>query len=98
MLVSGKCETDITTKEEKVFKTTIYSQPGEFFGELALLNNAPRAATVQAITDVVVLSINLKTFRELLKPIVNEFRQVTYEVPPPPTPKKEVVKEEVVLQ
>lgn len=40
-----------------------------FFGELALLNNAPRAATLTALTDVSTYSINRAGFNRLLGPL-----------------------------
>jgi CRP-like cAMP-binding protein len=40
--------------------------PGEFFGELALLSGAPRAATVTAESELEVLVLNRREFRSLL--------------------------------
>lgn len=40
--------------------------PGDFFGEMALIHNAPRAATVATITQTTVLEINKSDFAELL--------------------------------
>ena len=31
---------------------------GEYFGEMALLHNAPRSATIEAITEVKCISLN----------------------------------------
>lgn len=36
---------------------------GDYFGELALLNDAPRAATVTALTKCKVVSINRDQFK-----------------------------------
>jgi CRP/FNR family transcriptional regulator, cyclic AMP receptor protein len=41
--------------------------PGEFFGELALLTGAPRAATVTAETELDVLVLSRREFRSLLR-------------------------------
>ena len=41
--------------------------PGDSFGELALLYTCPRAATVQAVTDVTVFRVDQKSFRYLLR-------------------------------
>ena len=40
--------------------------PGDYFGELALFDPAPRNATVTAKKDTTVVSVSRNTFRELL--------------------------------
>jgi len=40
--------------------------PGDYFGELALIRNQPRAATVTCKSDVKVLSLDGKSFKRLL--------------------------------
>lgn len=42
-------------------------QPGEGFGELALLYNAPRAATIRAKTEAVVWRLDRDTFNNIVK-------------------------------
>jgi signal transduction histidine kinase len=42
-------------------------KPGDFFGEMALIQDAPRAATVKTITPVVVLEIYRDHFEELVE-------------------------------
>lgn len=42
---------------------------GDYFGELALLKNEPRAATIIAKTECKVLSIDRRTFKGLLGPL-----------------------------
>lgn len=51
-------------EEEKLLKTYI---PGESFGELALLYNAPRAATIKAIEDVTTFALDRETFNNIVK-------------------------------
>ena len=41
--------------------------PGSYFGELAILDGEPRAATVAAATDVKVAVIGIRMFRTLLR-------------------------------
>ena len=41
--------------------------PGEGFGELALLYNAPRAATIAATEDSIVWRLDRDTFNHIVK-------------------------------
>ena len=41
--------------------------PGDFFGEMALLDGAPRTATVEAATEVEVMLIPRSGFRKMLR-------------------------------
>jgi signal transduction histidine kinase len=41
--------------------------PGDFFGEMGLIHNAPRAATVTTIKPTTVLSIHKKEFEQMLQ-------------------------------
>ena len=50
-------------------------QPGESFGELALLYNAPRAATIKAKTDCQLWSLERKTFTHIIKTAVQKKRE-----------------------
>lgn len=49
--------------------------PGEGFGELALLYNAPRAATITAKTDGVVWKLGRDTFNHIVKDAASKKRQ-----------------------
>ncbi len=53
----------INASEDRLLK---YLGPGDFFGEMALIHAAPRAATITAITDVSVLAIDKDGFEEAL--------------------------------
>lgn len=54
----------ISTAEARLLKSL---GPGDFFGEMALIHNAPRAATITTVTPVTVLEINKETFGNLLE-------------------------------
>ena len=53
-------EVNCTTKADGQVSVTLTR--GKFFGELALLHNAPRAATVTATTTVQVLTLDKEQF------------------------------------
>ena len=49
--------------------------PGDYFGELSLINNEKRRATVTAIKDTTVLVIDRKVFKRLLGPLTTILRE-----------------------
>lgn len=66
MLLDGDVEVTkgINQRETRLLKTLT---AGDFFGEMALIHNAPRAATVAAKTDVVTLELEKDDFDQILK-------------------------------
>eukprot|EP00929_Paragymnodinium_shiwhaense_P071830 TRINITY_DN36481_c0_g1_i1.p1 TRINITY_DN36481_c0_g1~~TRINITY_DN36481_c0_g1_i1.p1 ORF type:complete len:1368 (+),score=470.48 TRINITY_DN36481_c0_g1_i1:85-4188(+) len=64
ILESGRLEVFKGGAKEAVFA---YESPGQYFGDLALLYNAPRAATVVAASDAKLWAIDRNTFNYLVK-------------------------------
>ena len=60
LILEGECRVSIGGK------TKARLGPGDFFGEVALLDGGPRTATVSATTDVKLLGITGWVFRGLL--------------------------------
>ena len=60
-------------KEEKVLDY----EPGAYFGELALLNNAPRAASIKAETECKLLVLDRMAFKRLIGPLENILQRNT---------------------
>jgi cAMP-dependent protein kinase regulator len=46
-----------------------YKKPGEYFGELSLIKDAPRAASIICKTDATVVTLDRYSFKRLLGPI-----------------------------
>lgn len=66
MILEGEFEvTKLVNNIEKRLLKTLYA--GDFFGEMALIHNAPRAATVKSITNSVVLELDKYGFDRVLK-------------------------------
>lgn len=53
-------------KEEGDVWLKLY-KPGEAFGELALLYNAPRAATIKSKTDCILWALDRETFKNIVQ-------------------------------
>lgn len=66
MVLEGDFEVSktINNSEVRLLKSLT---AGDFFGEMALIHNAPRAATVKSKTDVVVLELDKDGFDRVLK-------------------------------
>ena len=71
----------LETGEAEVFKRSGGTRPvhkykkGDYFGELALLNDAPRAASVVSATDVKVATLGKDGFQRLLGPVEGIMRR-----------------------
>ena len=65
MILEGEVEVtkNINQSEERLLKTL---GPGDFFGEMGLIHNAPRAATVTAKTNLVALELEKEAFGDVL--------------------------------
>lgn len=66
MILEGNLEVtkNINNSEQRLLKTLT---AGDFFGEMALIHNAARAATVKSLTSVVVLELDKEGFNRVLK-------------------------------
>ncbi|KKK14475.1 hypothetical protein P175DRAFT_0435228 [Aspergillus ochraceoroseus IBT 24754] len=58
---------------------------GDYFGELALLDDKPRAASIITRTDVKVARLGRDGFKRLLGPVEEIMRRAEYEARPTPT-------------
>jgi signal transduction histidine kinase len=65
MILEGEVEVSksINNSEARLLKTL---GPGDFFGEMALIHNAPRAATVRAKTSLTTLELDKAGFNRVL--------------------------------
>ncbi|MBM3153143.1 MAG: cyclic nucleotide-binding domain-containing protein [Chloroflexi bacterium] len=66
VILEGEVEVTkvINNAENRLLKVL---EAGDFFGEMALIHDAPRAATVTAITPLIVLEIKKEAFDRVLK-------------------------------
>lgn len=76
ILESGEAE--VYKKGSNGDKPVAKYKKGDYFGELALLNDAPRAATVIATTAVKVASLGKEGFQRLLGPVESIMRRKEY--------------------
>lgn len=67
-----ECSKKINGEETFLLKYTV----GQAFGELALLYNAPRAASIKALSDSVLWALDRHTFNFIVKEAVIKRREV----------------------
>jgi serine/threonine-protein kinase len=89
MVVSGKCRA-FRTRADGTQETVGESGPGDVFGELALLLDEPRAASVEALDEVTVLVLDKRTMQDglgadgwtgaLVRALANRFRNLEKKV------------------
>merc|ERR1719199_1710788 len=65
----GECVATKTFVQGQKPQEVMQYKAGDYFGELALLKNEPRAANIIAKTDCKVLSVDRRTFKRLLGPL-----------------------------
>lgn len=75
ILESGEAQAFISAKSDAV---RAYKK-GDYFGELALLNDAPRAATIVCKTDCKVARLDKAGFQRLLGPVEELMRRNKYD-------------------
>ncbi|KAF5026173.1 hypothetical protein F66182_1737 [Fusarium sp. NRRL 66182] len=75
LLESGEADAYIGQPDNKVR----HYKKGDYFGELALLNDAPRAASVVASSKVKVGSLGKNAFQRLLGPVEGILRRTKYQ-------------------
>lgn len=67
MFIIQEGKVKISKKIGDVHKTLAILDKGEFFGEMAILNNKPRSATAEVIEESVLLVIDRKTFETMIR-------------------------------
>lgn len=74
ILEDGKAKA-LKTFDDNVTNEVLNYSEGDYFGELALMRDEPRAATVKAITDCTFLSLERGSFKRLLGPLENMLKK-----------------------
>ncbi len=69
IIAEGSADVHVKRADSSVQKVNSLG-PGDFFGELALLSNAPRSATVSALTDMQCLVLSRADFNRLMGPLL----------------------------
>ncbi|KAG5981698.1 protein kinase A regulatory subunit [Claviceps digitariae] len=75
LLESGEADAFKGDPSNKV----LHYKKGDYFGELALLNDQPRAASIMASSDVKVATLGKNAFQRLLGPVEGILRRTRYQ-------------------
>ncbi|KAF3021457.1 hypothetical protein G7054_g10584 [Neopestalotiopsis clavispora] len=76
LLEAGQCDAFLEEGEGR--QLVKHYNKGDFFGELALLNDAPRAASIVSATEVKVSTLGKSAFARLLGPVEGIMRRTEY--------------------
>lgn len=76
VLESGECEWFKVFSGDEIEKKLRDYVPGEAFGELALLYNAPRAATIRASDECTLFALDRQTFNNIVKDVSRKNRKI----------------------
>jgi len=79
IIVSGKCKVYVSDEEGREL-TLNNMTPGDFFGELAIIDGSPRSATVEAMEKTTVLQITGRDFQEFLATTPNALNNMLSEL------------------
>ncbi len=69
LVMSGEAVATKTVERGKPPKEVYQYGPGDYFGELALIKNEPRAANIIAKTPLQLVALDRQSFKRLLGPI-----------------------------
>lgn len=69
MIIEGECVATKVLEPGKPAQVVKQYQPGDYFGERALLLDVPRAANIVAKSQVCVVSLDRSSFKRLMGPL-----------------------------
>ncbi|CEL98129.1 unnamed protein product [Vitrella brassicaformis CCMP3155] len=75
MIEEGECMCVVEDENGNEVECFRRLQGGDFFGELALLSNKPRAVSVDAVVDTKVYTLDAEAFERLLGPLSDVLRR-----------------------